>query len=85
MDTRIDFNTAKKFNKLDLVDWPTKYGTFKFYVRKGLSEVQYNVGQNFSRNPESGEYIKTFVHERMGVHLNINEVINQEDTWIDIG
>jgi FkbM family methyltransferase len=85
MDTRIDFNTAKKFDQLDLVDWKTQYGDFKFYVRKGLNEVKYNVGQNFSRNPNSGEYIYPFANPRNGEPLNINEVLNQEDTWLDIG
>lgn len=85
MDTIIDFKTAQKEGKLDLVDWPTQYGDFKFYVRKGLNEVKYNVGQNFSRNPKSGEYIRPFVAEKMGEPLDLNEVLNQEDTWLDVG
>jgi FkbM family methyltransferase len=85
MDTRIDFNTAQKFDQLDLVDWKTQYGDFKFYVRKGLNEVKYNVGQNFSKKPTGGEYIHPFVSERMGTPLNVNEVLNREDVWLDIG
>jgi FkbM family methyltransferase len=85
MDTRIDFNTAKKFDQLELIDWKTKYGDFKFYVRKGLNEVKYNVGQNFPKSPNSGEYIYPFVHPKIGDPLNLNEVLNQEDTWLDIG
>lgn len=85
MDTRIDFNTAQKFDQVELVDWKTQYGDFKFYVRKGLNEVKYNVGQNFSKNPNSGEYIHPFVSPKMGSPLNLNEVLNQEDTWLDIG
>ena len=85
MDTRIDFNTAKKFDQIDLVDWKTKYGDFKFYVRKGLNEVKYNVAQNFSKKAAGGEYIHPFVSERMGAPLNINAVLNREDTWLDIG
>lgn len=85
MDTRIDFNTAHKFNQLDLVDWKTQYGDFKFYVRKGLNEVKYNVSQNFSKKPSGGEYIHPFVSKRMGTPLNLNHVLNQEDTWLDIG
>jgi FkbM family methyltransferase len=50
-----------------------------------LNEVKYNVGQNFSRNPNSGEYIYPFANPRNGEPLNINEVLNQEDTWLDIG
>lgn len=85
MDTRIDFETAKKFDQLEKVDWPTKYGNFQFYVRKGLTEVQYNVGQNFSRGPNSGEYIYPFVSPRIGPAMNLNDVLNHEDTWMDIG
>jgi FkbM family methyltransferase len=85
MDTRIDFNTAKKFDQIDLVDWKTKYGDFKFYVRKGLNEVKYNVAQNFSKKATGGEYIHPFVSERMGTPLNVNAVLNRPDTWLDIG
>ena len=85
MDTRIDFTTAKKFDQLELVDWKTKYSDFKFYVRKGLNEVKYNVGTNVSKSPNSGEYIKPFVSERMGAPLNVNHSLNREDTWLDIG
>ena len=58
MDTRIDFKTAKKFDQLELVDWKTRYADFKFYVRKGLHEVQYNVGPCVTKSPNSGEYIR---------------------------
>lgn len=85
MDTRIDFNTAKKFNQVDLIDWKTKYGNFKFYVRKGLNEVKYNVGQNFAKSPNSGEYIHPFVSKKMGSPLNLATVLDREDTWLDIG
>jgi FkbM family methyltransferase len=85
IDTRIDFKTAEKTGQLDLIDWPTAYGDFKFYVRKGLNEVKYNVHQNFSKNPKGGEYIRPFVHEKMGTPLNIDEVLNQEDVWLDVG
>jgi FkbM family methyltransferase len=86
IDTRIDFNTAKKFDQIDLVDWKTQYGDFKFYVRRGLNEVKYNVSQNFSKKPDGGEYINPFVSARMtGTPLNINAVLNREDTWLDIG
>ena len=54
MDTRIDFNTAKKFDQLELIDWKTKYGDFQFYIRKGLNEIKYNVGTNVSKSPKSG-------------------------------
>jgi hypothetical protein len=36
MDTRIDFNTAKKFDQLDLVDWKTRYGDFKVLMRSSI-------------------------------------------------
>lgn len=85
MDTRIDFNTAKKFDQLELVDWPTKYGDFKFYVRKGLQEVKYNVGTNVTRSATSGEYIKPFTSKIYGPELNLNDVLNQNDTWLDVG
>ena len=85
MDTRIDFNTAKKFDQLDLVDWKTRYGDFKFYVRKGFNEVKYNVSQNFAKGPNNGEYIHPFAAPSMGTPLNVTEVLNQEDTWLDIG
>lgn len=85
MDTRIDFNTAKKFDQLELIDWPTRYGDFKFYVRKGLNEVKYNVGTNVSKSPNSGEYIKPLTSAAYGPSLNVNEVFNQEDNWLDIG
>lgn len=85
IDTRIDFATAKKYDQLDLVDWKTKYGDFQFYLRKGLNELQYNVGANVAKNPQSGEYIRPFVAESMGTPMNINEALNQEDTWLDIG
>jgi|LakMenE01Jun11ns_1017448.scaffolds.fasta_scaffold9887423_2 FkbM family methyltransferase len=85
MDTRIDFNTAKKFDQVELVDWKTRYADFKFYVRKGLNEVKYNVGTNVSKGPNSGEYIKPFTSKTMGQPLNINAILNQSDTWLDIG
>ena len=85
MDTRIDFKTAQKFDQLEKVDLKTKYGEIKLYVRKGLNEVKYNVSQNFSKKETGGEYINPFVSQRMGLPLNINEVLNQEDTWLDIG
>ena len=85
IDTRIDFETAKKYDQLDLIDWKTKYGDFQFYLRKGLNELQYNVGANVSKNPQSGEYIRPFVDPVMGEPLNLNEVLNQEDTWLDVG
>jgi FkbM family methyltransferase len=85
MDTRIDFNTAKKFNQLELIDWKTRYGDFQFWVRRGLNEVTYNVGTNVSRGPNSGEYIKPFVAKSMGEPLDVNLMLNREDTWLDIG
>jgi hypothetical protein len=85
MDTRIDFNTAKKFDQLELVDWKTRYADFKFYVRKGLQEVKYNVGTNVTKSPNSGEYIKPFTAKSMGDPLNVNEILNREDTWLDVG
>jgi FkbM family methyltransferase len=85
MDTRIDFKTAQKHNQLDLIDWKTKYHDFQFYVRKGLNEVQYNIGANVAKNPKSGEYIRPFVAEAMGPPMDINAVLNQDDTWLDIG
>lgn len=85
MDTRIDFNTAKKFNQLELIDWKTRYGDFQFWVRRGLNEVTYNVGTNVSRGPNSGEYIKPFVAKSMGEPLDVNSMLNREDTWLDIG
>jgi FkbM family methyltransferase len=85
MDTRIDFNTAKKFNQLELIDWKTRYGDFQFWVRRGLNEVTYNVGTNVSRGPNSGEYIKPFVAKSMGEPLDVNFMLNREDTWLDIG
>jgi len=85
MDTRIDFNTAKKFDQLELIDWKTRYGDFQFWVRRGLNEVIYNVGTNVSRGPNSGEYIKPFVSKSMGEPLDVNFMLNREDTWLDIG
>jgi len=85
MDTRIDFKTAKKFDQLELIDWKTKYADFKFYVRKGLNEVKYNVGTNITKSATSGEYIKPFTSDIYGPVLNITEVLNQADTWLDIG
>jgi FkbM family methyltransferase len=85
MDTRIDFKTAEKYDQLDLVDVKTNYSNFKLYLRKGLNELQYNVSANISKSPTSGEYIRPFVAEYMGEPLNINEVLNQEDTWLDVG
>ena len=85
MDTRIDFKTAQKFDQLELIDWKTQYGDFKFYVRKGLNEVKYNVGTNISKSPKSGEYIKPFSSPSYGPALDINTALNLEDTWLDIG
>lgn len=86
MDPRIDFKTAQRFGQVELIDWETKYGDFKLYVRKGLNEVKYNVGQNFSKNPNSGEYVYPFSAKDMGgAQLNINSLLNREDTWLDIG
>lgn len=85
MDTRIDFKTAKKFDQLELIDWKTRYADFKFYIRKGLNEVKYNVGTNVTKSPKSGEYIKPFTSTVYGPELNINAILNQEDTWLDIG
>jgi FkbM family methyltransferase len=85
MDTRIDFETAKKFDQLDLVDWKTQYGDFQFYLRKGLKELQYNVSANVARSETSGEYIRPFVHPNMGTPLNLTETLNREDTWLDVG
>lgn len=85
MDTRIDFNTAKKFDQLELIDWKTKYGNFQFYIRKGLNELKYNVGTNVSKNPKSGEYIKPLTSSAYGPEMDVNEVFNQEDTWLDVG
>lgn len=85
IDTRLDFKTAEKTDQLDLVDLSTQYGDFKLYVRKGLNEVKYNVSQNFSKNPRSGEYIRPFVHEKMGTPVDLDEVLNREDVWLDIG
>lgn len=85
MDTRIDFATAEKFNQLELVDWPTKYGHFKFYVRKGLNEVKYNVGTNVTKSANSGEYIKPLTSKVYGELLDVNEILNHEDTWLDVG
>lgn len=85
MDTRIDFKTAKKFDQLELIDWKTKYADFKFYVRKGLNEVKYNVGTNISKGANSGEYIKPLTSKAYGKALNVNEVLNQEDVWLDVG
>ncbi|CAB4159335.1 fkbM_fam, methyltransferase, FkbM family [uncultured Caudovirales phage] len=85
MDTRIDFNTAKKFNQIDLIDWPTKYGNFKFYIRKGLNEIKYNVGTNVSKSPKSGEYIKPLTSSAYGPSLDVNAVFNQNDVWLDVG
>jgi FkbM family methyltransferase len=85
MDTRIDFNTAKKFDQLELINWKTKYGDFQFYIRKGLNELKYNVGTNVSKNPKSGEYIKPLTSSAYGPEMDVNEVFNQEDTWLDVG
>jgi FkbM family methyltransferase len=85
MDTRIDFNTAKKFDQLELIDWKTKYGDFQFYIRKGLNEIKYNVGTNVSKSPKSGEYIKPLTSAAYGPEMDVNGVFNQEDTWLDIG
>lgn len=85
MDTRLDFKTAKEIGQLDLVDWSTKYGEFKFYVRKGLNEVMYNVGTNVSKSPNSGEYIKPFTSPSYGPALDVNTALNQEDVWLDVG
>ena len=85
MDTRIDFKTAKEFDQLELVDWKTKYGDFQFYIRKGLKELQYNIGANVAKNPGSGEYIKPFVSEKLGPPVNITEVLNRDDVWLDVG
>ena len=85
MDTRIDFNTAKKFDQLELIDWKTKYGDFQFYIRKGLNEIKYNVGTNVSKSPKSGEYIKPLTSAAYGPEIDVNGVFNQEDTWLDIG
>jgi len=85
MDTRIDFNTAKKFDQLELVDWKTRYADFKFYVRKGLQEVKYNIGTNVTKSPNSGEYIKPLTSAAYGPAMNVNEVFNQDDIWLDIG
>jgi FkbM family methyltransferase len=85
MDTRIDFNTAKKFDQLELIDWKTKYGDFQFYIRKGLNEIQYNVGTNVSKSPKSGEYIKPLTSAAYGPEMDINSIFNQEDTWLDVG
>lgn len=85
MDTRIDFNTAKKFNQLELIDWKTRYADFQFWVRRGFNEVTYNVGTNVSRGPNSGEYIKPFVAKSMGEPLDVNFMLNRADTWLDIG
>lgn len=85
MDTRLDFKTAEKIGQLDLVDWPTQYGDFKFYIRKGLNELIYNVGTNVSKSPNSGEYIKPFTSASYGPALNVNAALNQEDTWLDVG
>lgn len=85
MDTRIDFNTAKKFDQLELIDWKTKYGDFQFYIRKGLNEIKYNVGTNVSKSPKSGEYIKPLTSSAYGPEMDVNAIFNQEDTWLDIG
>lgn len=85
MDTRIDFKTAKKFDQLELVDWKTRYADFKFYVRKGLHEVQYNVGPCVTKSPNSGEYIKPLTSPAYGEKMDVNSVYNHEDTWLDIG
>jgi FkbM family methyltransferase len=86
MDPRIDFKTAQRFGQVELIDWHTKYGDFQLYVRRGLNEVKYNVGQNFARNPKSGEYIYPFSAKNMGgAELNIDSLLNREDTWLDIG
>lgn len=85
MDTRIDFKTAQKFNQLELIDWKTRYADFKFYIRKGLNEIQYNVSTNVSKSPKSGEYIKPLTSAAYGPEMNVNAVFNQEDTWLDIG
>lgn len=85
MDTRIDFKTAQKFDQLELIDWKTKYADFKFYVRKGLNEVKYNVGTNVSKSATSGEYIKPFTSSVYGEPININDFLNRDDTWLDIG
>jgi FkbM family methyltransferase len=85
IDTRIDFKTAKKFDQIELIDWKTKYADFKFYVRKGLNEVKYNVGTNVSKSPNSGEYIKPLTSPAYGEALNVNAVLNRPDTWLDIG
>jgi hypothetical protein len=85
MDTRIDFETAKKYDQIDLIDRKTDYGTVKLYVRKGLNEVIYNVGQNFTKKANGGEYIAPFVSKKIGNPLNVNEALNKEDVWLDIG
>jgi FkbM family methyltransferase len=85
MDTRIDFNTAKKFDQLELIDWKTKYGDFQFYIRKGLNEIKYNVGTNVSKSPKSGEYIKPLTSAAYGPEMDVNAVFNQDDVWLDVG
>lgn len=85
MDTRIDFETAKKYDQIDLVERKTDYGDLKLYVRKGLNEVKYNVGQNFTKRANGGEYIAPFVSKKIGNPLNVNEALNKDDVWLDIG
>lgn len=85
MDTRIDFKTALKLNLLELIDWKTDYGDFKIYIRKGFTEKLYNLGTNLSKNAEKGEYIKPFILSNYGPPMNIYEVLDREDIWLDIG
>lgn len=85
METRIDFETAKKFNQIELVERKTDYGDIRVYVRKGFGEVTYNVNQNFTKKQSAGEYIHPFVSKHIGNPLNLNHILNQEDVWLDIG
>lgn len=85
IDTRLDFKTAQKTDQLDTVDLSTDYGDLQLYVRKGLNEVKYNVSQNFSKSLFSGEYIRPFVHEKMGEPVDLDKVLNKEDVWLDVG
>lgn len=84
IDTRIDFASAKKADNLELLEWPTRYGDFKFYIRKNFNERNYNIGTNVSKGPKNGEYMKPFFKPLYGDSLTL-DFFNKEDVWLDAG
>jgi FkbM family methyltransferase len=85
IDTMIDFSEAKELELLQLVNKKTNYGDFQFWVRDGLNEGACNISQNFSKSETGGEYMYPFSNRRCGEPLDLNYLLNREDTWLDIG